>query len=139
MICEKRCPSVINRAIAHRHVEVVAQIIRGGVDVTRRSYSSILGKMLPFETFVLFGNFYVAGSCGVFNFNTDHIYKAGVNHKFKCLTKTFKVHKNNALSLHQQCRREILNSCLLMQIRRSDILHYYNYRTFSLITSAYLS
>ena len=56
-ICKKK--SLINKAMDHRHIGVVARIIRGGGDVNNR-FPSCLSDMIPFEAFVFYGYIHAA-------------------------------------------------------------------------------
>ena len=116
VICERNCSSVINTAIAHGHVRVVARFIRNGVDINRRSYDRPFINVLPFEASVLYGNFYVADmllvsgcSCGVYSLNYKHKFKANVKPELKRRMKNWEVQRNRVTALQNQCRRAILS------------------------------
>ena len=113
-ICKKK--SLINKAMDHRHIGVVARIIRGGGDVNNR-FPSCLSDMIPFEAFAFDGNVHatemllvVGCSCGVFSLPTyDQEIAADVDPKLMNLMKKWHVHENNVTPLRMQCRRAILS------------------------------
>ena len=113
-ICKKK--SLINKAMDHRHIGVVARIIRGGGDVNNR-FPSCLSDMIPFEAFAFDGNVHAAEmllvvgcSCGMFSLPTyDQENLAYVDPKLMNLMKKWHVHENNVTPLRMQCRRAILS------------------------------
>ena len=115
-MCEKKCFSVINIAINKCNVEMVAHLIRSGLDINSRSYHYVHGYVLPFEAAVLDGRldaakmlFVSGGSCGVYSFNSYYTFKANINPNFKKIMKKWNVYSNNVNPLEQQCRSAILN------------------------------
>ena len=121
-ICKKK--SLINMAMDHGHIGVVARIIRGGGNVNYRlPYWMIDGMlrfeygMLPFEAFAIGGNVHAAEmllvvgcSCGMFSLATyDQQIAAYIDPKLKNLMKKWHVRENNVTPLRMQCRRAILS------------------------------
>ena len=115
--CVKKCfTSVLNVAINKRHVEVIALIIRGGVNVNTKSNYAGFGVALPFEVAIYEDHIYAAEmllfsgcSCGVYSLNNSHKLKAGITRELQELLKEWNVHKNNVIPLKQRCRMAILN------------------------------
>ena len=114
-ICKKK--SLINKAMDHGHIGVVARIIRGGGDVNNRFPSWSVKGMSPFEAFALDGNVHAAEmllvvgcSCGMFSLATyDQENLAYIDPKLRNLMEEWHVHENNVTPLRMQCRRAILS------------------------------
>ena len=114
-MCEKECFSAINIAIRSSNVNMVAHLVRSGLDVNYRSYHWVHGYVLPFEAAVLDGKLnatkmlLVSGcSCGVYSLNSNHKFKANIKLALEYLMRKWKVDSNNVNSLELQCRRTIL-------------------------------
>ena len=116
--CTEKCPNVINVVIYDRHVDVLACLIRGGVNVNTRCYHArmSMGRVLPFEIALYKNHIYaaemllVAGcSRGVHSWNNNHTLKVNIGREMQELLKEWSVHKNNVLPLKQRCRMVILN------------------------------
>ena len=114
-MCQEKCFSAINIAIYQCNVEVVAHLIRSGLDINSRSYHYVHGYVLPFEAAVLDGNLDAAkmllvsgSSCGVYSLNSKHKLKA--NYKLDLLNfiKNWDLYSNTVNPLELQCRRAIL-------------------------------
>ena len=107
----------INKAMVHRHIGVVARIIRGGGNVNYRLPCCIIDGMSLFEAFVFDDNVHAAEmllvfgcSCGLFSLATqDQKNRAYGDPKLKNLVKKWHVHENNVPPLRMQCRRAILS------------------------------
>ena len=114
--CVCKCPGAINAAINDGHVEIVARLIRSGVDVNARSDCPFIGVVLPFEAAVHCSNIYntemlLAYGCsgGVHSLGNKHTLKTNVDPDLQELLKEWQVHKNNVLPLKKRCRMVILN------------------------------
>ena len=114
--CTEKCLSVINIAIYDRHVDVLACLIRGGVNVNTRSYYPDIGVVLPFEAAVYKNHIYAAEmllvygcSRGINSLDNNCAHKTNIGAKMNELLKEWNVHKNNVLPLKQRCRMVILN------------------------------
>ena len=114
--CSGKCPSAINVAINGGHVEIIARLIRGGVDVNTRSLLRFNGVVLPFEAAVRCGyigeaEMLIVYGCsrGVHSLNSKHKLKNNINPDLQELLKEWEVDKNNVLPLKQRCRMVILN------------------------------
>ena len=114
--CVKTCSSALNVAIFKRLVEVIARLIRGGVNVNAKSFYPGIGAVLPFEAAVWHNHIYAAkmffvygSSCGMFNLPKKHKCKVGIAPGLQELLEEWNVHKNKVLSLQQRCRMVILN------------------------------
>ena len=115
-MCTARSANASTKAIAHRHLNVMAQYIRSGVDTNVRSYDYIHGNVLPFESSILRGYHDVAEmllisgcSCGVFSLGSNHKFKNNLKPEVEKLMKEWKVQENNVTTLQQRCRSVILN------------------------------
>ena len=113
-----QCPSAINVAISGYHVEVIACLIRSGVNVNLRSKCPHIDSLMPFEAAVRRGNIYalemllVSGcSGGVHSLDNNHEVKVKteIDPDLQKLIKKWNVHENNVLPLKQRCRMMILN------------------------------
>ena len=114
-LCGEDCSSVINIAIAYKHVEGVADIIRSGVDVNLKSYDAQHGYVSPFEVAVKRGNLYAAEmllifgcSRGMYRSKNHHKYKVNINQEFTNLLSEWDLVEDKVQTLKQQCRRAIL-------------------------------
>ena len=114
-LCGEDCSSVINTAIAYKHVEGVAHIIRSGVDVNLRSYDAQHGYVLPFEVAVKHGNLYAAEmllifgcSRGMYRSKNHHEYKTNISQEFNTLLSEWDLLEDKVQPLKEQCRRAIL-------------------------------
>ena len=120
--CAEECPSVINVAIYELHVEIIARLIRGGVNINTRShYSSIpMCSFLPFEVAIHTDHIYAAEMLLVsgcsrgkyrlnLRFDNNPVSNANIGQEMEKLLKDWKVYKNNVLPLEQRCRMVILN------------------------------
>ena len=109
-------PSVINVAIFKRHVQIIALFIRGGVNLSTKSYYPYKGFGLPFEAAVWENHIYAAEmllvsgcSRGVQSLYNNQEVNPDMEPEMKELLKEWNVHKNNVLPLQQRCRMVILN------------------------------
>ena len=109
-------PSVINVAIFKRHVQIIALFIRGGVNLSTKSYYPYKGFGLPFEAAVWENHIYAAEmllvsgcSRGVQSLYNNQEVNPDMEPEMKKLLKEWNVHKNNVLPLQQRCRMVILN------------------------------
>ena len=59
-MCSATNANAIMAAIHYRHLEVVAQYIRRGVDIDLRSWAYQYGHATPFEASVLHGYYYIS-------------------------------------------------------------------------------
>ena len=107
-ICVKECISVTHTAISYGRVEIVARIIRSGLEY--RSYHDM------FVTSVLCGNICAAEmllvtgcACGVYSLDDDQRINVNIKPKLNSLMKKWHVHENNVTPLQRQCRRAILS------------------------------
>ena len=112
----KHDTSLINLTIYEGHVEVIAFIIRGGVNVNIKSFYPGIDIVLPFEAAVYDGHIYAAemllfsgSSCGVHSLKNNHKLKDGITDELQELLKEWNVHKNDVIPLKQRCRMVILN------------------------------
>ena len=108
-----KCLSALNVAITSRHVEIIACIIRSGVNVDDRWVYPDIGNVLPFEAAVWFNHIYAAEmlllagcSSGTYSLDISHM---PIDLKMRKLLKQSNVHKNKVLPLAQRCRKVILN------------------------------
>ena len=128
--CTDKSPSAINLAIHRVHVEILAHLIRGGVDVNTRSQCEYTGVVLPFEDAVCH-NFFKAAellllygcSCGVHSFNNKHYLKTNIHPNLQKLLNRWEVDKNNVLPLKQRCRMVILNHLCPQADKKINELH----------------
>ena len=111
-----KCVSAINVAIQHRHVEVIARFIRGGVNVNAKSFYLGVGAVRPFEAAVWHHHSYAVQmllvygcSFGVFSLPKEHQCKVDIASDLQELLEEWNVYKNNVLPLKQKCRMVILN------------------------------
>ena len=117
------CSSVLLVTIQSTNVEIIALLIRNGVDVNFRSYDYRWGYMLPFEAAVQHDYEYRCASdicivemllvigcnCGVYSLDEDYPFKDKPGHyETKNLMMKWNVQENNVKPLKQQCRRMIL-------------------------------
>ena len=116
LCCVEKCPSVINIAIYKGNVEIIAQLLRGGINVNTRSCHPRMGMMLPLKDAVYENHIYAAEmlllSCcsrGVYSWNYKHRLNPKIGRKMRELPKKWNVHKNNVQPLKQRCRMVILN------------------------------
>ena len=116
--CTEICPSVIIAAIYDQHIDVLACLIHGGVNVNTRCYHSRMpmSSVLPFGAALYMSDIYaaemllVAGcSRGVPSWNNNHRLKDIIGRELQELLKKWNVHKNNVLPLKRRCRIVILN------------------------------
>ena len=118
---KNECSSALLVTIQSREIELIALLIKNGVDINFRSYDFRFGDVLPFEAAVLHEQtpteilffavemLLVSGcSCGVFSLDEDHKFKDDVKIKTKNLMMKWNVQENNVNPLKQQCRRMIL-------------------------------
>ena len=115
-ICVDQCPSVINIAIYNKHDEIIARLIRSGVNVNARSACPNIGIVLPFEAAVCYGHICAAkmlhvSGCphGVHSLDNNHKVKADSDPDLQILMKEWNVYKNNVIPLTKRCRMVILN------------------------------
>ena len=60
------CPSVLNVAMQSHYPDLIALLIRNGVDINFRSYDDTFGDVLPFKVAVMHGrDFYYYPSCAL--------------------------------------------------------------------------
>ena len=97
----------------YRHLEVIAQYIRSGVDINFRSWAYEYENVSPFELSVLRNHHYISlmfltSGCshGVF---TIRKLKAESKHELEKLMKAWNVYDDNVTPLKQRCRCVILN------------------------------
>ena len=114
--CEKMYPSALVSVIAANHLDVLAYFICGGVDVNLKSYDYQYSSVLPFEASFLHSNVYAAEmllvtgcSCGVFNLEPDHRFKANIKPELEDLMKEWNLQDNYVIPLEYQNRRAILS------------------------------
>ena len=116
-MCATTSVNAVMMAMRNGNVEVIAQYIRGGVDVNFKSYEERSSEnMLPFEASVLRNYYKIAEmlflsgcSYGVFSLKGNHKFKNKVKPKVKKLMKEWKVEENMVTSLKLRCRNVILN------------------------------
>ena len=115
-MCSATSVNAVMSALADENLEVIAQYIHSGVDVSFRSYDRSYGMVLPFEASVLRGCHDVAEmflisrcSCGVFSWDNNHMFKNNVDPEVEKLMKKWHVQENNVIPLQQRCRYVILN------------------------------
>ena len=108
-------PNAIMTAIAYKHLNIIVQYIRSGVDINFRSYDCTYGNVLPFEASVLRGYHNVATmllisgcSCGVFSLDENHEFKDDIKPEVEKLMKEWTLQENNVTPLKQRCRSVIL-------------------------------
>ena len=118
--CVDKCPSVINIAIDFGHVEMIARLLRGGMDVNTRSEWDFNDVVLPFEAAVHKSDTYAAemilvygSSRCVHSLNDKHKLKTNIHPDLQELLKECEVNKNNVLPLKQRCQMVILNQLCL--------------------------
>ena len=114
--CGAKFPGLINVAIYVRHVEIIACMIRKGVNVNTRSYHPSMGRALPFEVAVCDNHIYAAEmllvsgcSRGVNSWNNSSTLNSNISREMQELLKEWNVHKDIVLPLKQRCRMVILN------------------------------
>ena len=111
-----KCSSAINIAIYSGHIEMVAHMIRGGVEVNTRSNCPDIGVVLPFEaaicrSFIYETEMLLAYGCsrGVHGLDINHPLKNTIHPDLQTVLKECEVEKNIVLPLKQRCRMVILN------------------------------
>ena len=111
-----KCSSAINIAIYSGHIEMIAHMIRGGVEVNTRSNCPDIGVVLPFEaavrrSFIYEAEMLLAYECsrGVHSLDINHPLKNTLHPDLQTLLKECEVEKNIVLPLKQRCRMVILN------------------------------
>ena len=115
-ICSSTNANAIMTAIQYRHLNVIAQYIRSGVNINFKSYDGTYQQVLPFEASVLCGYHDVAElllisgcSCGVFTWDNSHKFQNNLKPEVVKLMKEWRVQENNVTSLQQRCRSLMLN------------------------------
>ena len=110
-MCSATSANAIMAPIHYRHLEVVAQYIRRGVDIDLRSWAYQYGHATPFEASVLHGYYYISVmllklgcSRGIFiNLRLE------AKPELVKLMKAWDVHDKNMPALQIQCRNMIVN------------------------------
>ena len=112
-ICAVKSTNAIMTAIRYRHLEVIAQYIRCGVNINFRSWDSTFERVSPFEASVLRDRHYVSvmlliSGCsrGMFSISKLEDNPKPVLEK---LMKEWNVYDDNVTPLKQRCRCVILN------------------------------
>ena len=107
----ENCPSTINVAIYERHVEVIALLIRSGVNVNSRSFFPRFGNVLPIGAAVCHNHVYavkmllVTGcSHGVHCLDKNYMRTKLNTHELETILKKWNLHENSVLPLKQRCR-----------------------------------
>ena len=115
-ICSSTNGNAIMTAIQYRHLNVISQYIRSGVNINFRSFDGTYQQVSPFEASVLCGYHDVAElllisgcSCGVFTWDNNHKFKNNLKPEVEKLMKEWKVQENNVTPLKQRCRSLMLN------------------------------
>ena len=115
-ICLATGANAIMTAIHYRHLEVIVQYIRRGVNINFRSYDYTYGIVFPFELSVLDGYHNVAemllitGCCyGMFSLDYKHKFKNNLKPDVEKLMVEWKVQENNVTPLKLRCRSVILS------------------------------
>ena len=108
-MCAATGVTALMAAIYYGHLELIAQYIRGGVDINVRSWDSRYGMLSPFEASVLWHHPYV--SVMLLISGCFHKFKVNPNFKLEKLMKDWNVYdkKKKAISLRLRCRSVILN------------------------------
>ena len=128
--CVDKSPNAIRIAIQRGHVEILAHLIRGGVDLNTRSICLCTSAVMPFESAVCHDSFKAAtmllvygSSRGVHSLNNQHPLKTDIHPDLQKLLKEWEVDKNNVLPLKQRCRMVILNHLCPQADKKINELH----------------
>ena len=112
-ICAAKSTNAIMTAIEFGHLEVIAQYIRCGVNISFKSWDFTYGRVFPFEASVLHDHHYVSvmlliSGCSRGMFSIRRL-EDNPKPELKKLMKDWNVYDDNVTPLKQQCRCVILN------------------------------
>ena len=107
--CVDKCPSAINIVIAYGHAEMIARLIRGGVDVNTRSICPNIVVVLPFEAAIRRWLTYKAemlpvygSSRGVHSLISKHQIKNNLHLDLQKLLNKWEVDKKQCLTSEEE-------------------------------------
>ena len=112
-MCAATTTNAIMTAIEFGHLEVIAQYIRCGVNISFRSWDSTFERVSPFEASVLHDHHYVSvmlliSGCSRGMFSICRL-EDNPKPELEKLMKEWNVYDNNVTPLKQRCRNVILN------------------------------